>query len=272
MGLMAYVDEGSGDPIIFLHGNPSSSYEWRNVISYLVMGRCIAPDLIGMGDSAKLPNSGPLSYRFVEHRKYLDKFLETIGVRERVTLILHDWGSALGFDWAYRHRDAVYAIAYMEAFVATIGSWDEWPPEAISLFQTIRSDAGEELVLTNNFFVETILPAGVERQLTTTEMAVYHLPYAEPGESRRPTLTWPREIPVAGDPKDVNDIINRYGEWLSDSNLPKLFIEAIPGAMFKSHRDFAKTSKNQQHVTISGSHFVQEDSPDETGSAIAAHG
>lgn len=268
---MAYIDEGKGDPIVFLHGNPSSSYEWRNVIPHLVkIGRCIAPDLIGMGDSDKLPNSGPSSYRFIEHRKYLDALLEALGVRNHVTLVLHDWGSALGFDWAYRHPHAIRAIAYMESFVQPIDSWDEWPEEAIELFQTIRSDAGEELVLDKNFIIESILPASVLRKLSDAEMAVYRRPYKNRGESRRPTLTWPREIPIAGKPSDVHDIIQTYCTWLASSDIPKLFIEAIPGVMFRSHRDFAGTWPNQTHVKIRGSHFVSEDSPDEVGAAIAA--
>lgn len=268
---MAYVDEGKGDPIIFLHGNPSSSYEWRNVIPHLVdMGRCIAPDLIGMGDSDKLPGSGPSSYRFVEHRKYLDAFLKALNVQNRITLVLHDWGAALGFDWAYRHSSAIHAICYMESFVKTIDSWDEWPEEAIALFQAIRSNRGEELVLSQNFVVEKILPAAVLRKLSDDEMNVYRRPYKNSGESRRPTLTWPREIPIAGEPSDVRDIIQTYSTWLSSSHIPKLFIEAIPGAMFQSHRDFAKTWSNQTHVKIQGGHFVSEDSPDEIGVAIAA--
>lgn len=269
---MAYIDEGVGDPIIFLHGNPSSSYEWRNVIPHLVdMGRCIAPDLIGMGDSDKLPDSGPSSYRFIEHRKYLDALLEALDVQSRVTLVIHDWGSALGFDWAYRHPQAIRAIAYMEAFVLPITSWNEWPDEqAIALFQAIRSDAGEELVLDKNFFIENILPACVLRKLSDAEMAVYRRPYKNPGESRRPTLTWPREIPIAGEPQDVHHIIQTYSTWLASSNIPKLFIEAIPGAMFESHREFARTWPNQTHVKMTGGHFVQEDSPDETAAAIVA--
>lgn len=269
---MAYIDEGVGDPIIFLHGNPSSSYEWRNVIPHLVdMGRCIAPDLIGMGDSDKLPNSGPSSYRFIEHRKYLDTFLEALDVQNRVTLVIHDWGSALGFDWAYRHPQAIRAIAYMEAFVIPITSWNDWPDEhAVELFKKIRSDAGEELVLNQNFFIENILPGCVLRKLSDAEMAVYRRPYKNPGESRRPTLTWPREIPIAGEPQDVHDIIQTYSTWLATSDIPKLFIEATPGAMFESHRDFARRWPNQTHVKIRGGHFVQEDSPDETGAAIVA--
>jgi haloalkane dehalogenase len=244
---------------------------WRNVIPYLTdMGRCLAPDLIGMGDSAKLSTSGPKSYRFIEHRKYLDAFLETCNVRERVTLVVQDWGSALGFDWAYRHPDSVRGIAYMESFVAPTDSWSSWPEEAIATFQAIRSDAGEEMVLDQNFFVEKILPAGVMRQLSEAEMTVYRRPFEEPGESRRPTLTWPREIPIEGQPHDVHDIISQYADWLATSEIPKLFIEAVPGAMFETHRDIARSWPNQTHVTITGGHFVQEDAPDKTGAAIAS--
>jgi haloalkane dehalogenase len=223
-----------------------------------------------MGDSDKLPNSGPSSYRFIEHRKYLDAFLEALDVSSHVTLVLHDWGSALGFDWAYRHPHAIHAIAYMESFVKPIDSWAEWPKEAVELFQKLRSDEGEEMVLEQNFVVDNFVAAGVLRKLSDREMAIYRRPYKQPGESRRPTLTWPREIPIAGKPHDVHQIIETYGKWLASSLIPKLFIEAIPGAMFESHRNFAKTWPNQTHVKIRGGHFVSEDSPDETGTAIAA--
>ena len=266
---MAYVEEGRGDPILFLHGNPSSSYEWRNVIPHLVgMGRCIAPDLIGMGDSDKLPDSGPLSYRLVQHREYLDALLELIGVHENVTLVLHDWGSALGFDWAFRHQSAVKNIIYMDAIVAPIASWQECSKEVVDFFTFIRSDAGEACVLQQNFFIDRVLPTCMLRPLTQEEMEVYRRPYVESGESRRPTLTWPREIPIAGEPKDVFEIIQAYSSWLGSSKVPKLFIEAIPGEMFPSHRELAKKWPNQTHIPIKGGHFVQEDSPDEVGQAI----
>jgi haloalkane dehalogenase len=268
---MAYVQEGAGDPIVLLHGNPSSSYQWRNVIPYLTgLGRCIAPDLIGMGESAKLPDSGPGSYRFVEHRRYLDAFLEALGVDERVTLIVHDWGSVLGFDWAYRHRAAIRGIAYMEAFVAPINSWSEWPEQAVATFQAIRSPAGEQMVLENNFFVEEVLPAEVLRGLSDQEMAVYRRPYLERGESRRPTLAWPQEIPVEREPRDVHDIVESYRQWMATDAIPKLFIEAFPGAMFASHRDIARSWPNQTHITVSAGHIVPEDAPDEIGTAVAS--
>ncbi|MET8752200.1 haloalkane dehalogenase [Streptomyces sp. NPDC004667] len=268
---MAYIDEGEGDPIVFLHGNPTSSYIWRNVIPHVVdQGRCIAPDLIGMGDSDKLPGSGPDSYRFVEHRRYLDELLQALGVGERVTLVVQDWGSALGFDWAYRHPSAVRGIAYMEAFVATIPSWDDMPDQGAAFLQAIRSTAGDEMVLDRNLFVEEVLPRQVLRGLSEAEMAAYRRPYTEPGESRRPTLTWPRQVPIAGEPKDVHDTITRYAEWLATSAVPKLFVESVPGVMFQAHREIARSWPHQTHLTVTGSHMIQEDAPDEIGRALAS--
>lgn len=267
---MAYVDVGSGDPIVFLHGNPTSSYLWRNVIPHLVPhGRCIAPDLIGMGDSAKLADSGPGSYRFVEHRRYLDALLEQLGVHERVTLVVHDWGSGLGFDWANRHRDAVSGIAYMEAVVKPV-SWDDWPESARGIFQAFRSEAGESIILERNMFVEKVLPASILRTLSDEEMDAYRAPFREPGEGRRPTLTWPREIPVDGEPADVCQIVTDYGQWLASSEVPKLFINADPGSILTGpQREWVRTWPHQQEVTVSGVHFVQEDSADAIGQAIA---
>jgi len=267
---MAYVDVGSGDPIVFLHGDPTSSYLWRNVIPHLVPhGRCIAPDLIGMGDSAKLADSGPGSYRFVEHRRYLDALLEQLGVHERVTLVVHDWGSGLGFDWANRHRDAVSGIAYMEAVVKPV-SWDDWPESARGIFQAFRSEAGESIILERNMFVEKVLPASILRTLSDEEMDAYRAPFREPGEGRRPTLTWPREIPVDGEPADVCQIVTDYGQWLASSEVPKLFINADPGSILTGpQREWVRTWPHQQEVTVSGVHFVQEDSADAIGQAIA---
>jgi haloalkane dehalogenase len=269
---MAYVDVGNGDPIVLLHGNPTSSYLWRNVLPHLQpLGRCIAPDLIGMGDSAKLPNSGPGSYRFVEHRRHLDALLEALDVRERVTLVIHDWGSALGFDWANRHRQAVKGIAFMEAIVRPQG-WDHWDVMNMRPFlEALRSDAGEKMVLEENFFIEKILPGAVLRTLAAEEMAQYRRPFAEPGEGRRPTLTFPREIPIEGEPADVNAIVNSYAEWLATSDVPKLFIKAEPGALLGggANLESVRAWPNQTEVTVAGVHFVQEDSPDEIGRAIA---
>ena len=268
---MAYVETGSGDPIVFLHGNPTSSYLWRNVIPHLEgLGRCIAPDLIGMGDSDKLEPSGPDRYRFVEHRRYLDALLDEIGVRENVTLVIHDWGSALGFDWANRHRDAVRGIAYMEGIVRPV-TWAEWPDAAREIFQGFRSETGEPMVLEHNVFVDRVLPGSILRDLTDAEMEVYRRPFREAGESRRPTLTWPREIPIEGEPADVSEIVADYGAWLAKSDLPKLFVNAEPGAILTGpQRDFCRSWPNQTEVTVKGIHFVQEDAPDEIGVAIAA--
>ena len=269
---MAYVEVGEGDPIVLLHGNPTSSYLWRNVIPHLKsLGRCIAPDLMGMGDSDKLPNSGPGSYRFVEQRQYLDALLEALNVRKRVTFVIHDWGSALGFDWANRHRDAVKGIAYMEAIVRPQG-WDHWDVMNMRPFlEALRSEAGEKLVLQENFFIEKILPGAVLRTLSTEEMTEYRRPFAEPGEGRRPTLTWPREIPIEGDPADTTAIVGAYADWLATSDVPKLFLKAEPGALLGggANLDTVRKWPAQIEVTVKGVHFIQEDSPDEIGHAIA---
>ena len=267
---MAYVEVGEGDPIVFLHGNPTSSYLWRNVIPHLATrGRCIAPDLIGMGDSEKLDDSGPGRYRFVEHREYLDGLLAALGVGDRVVLVVHDWGSALGFDWANRHRSAVRGIAYMEAIVKPL-TWDEWPPPVKPVFQALRSPAGEKMILEQNVFVEQILPGAVLRPLTDAEMAVYRRPFAAAGEGRRPTLSWPREIPVDSQPADVVEIVRSYGEWLSTAAVPKLFVDAEPGAILRgAAREFCRSWPHTAEVRVKGVHFVQEDSPDEIGRAIA---
>ena len=268
---MAYVDVGQGDPIVFLHGNPTSSYLWRNVIPHVQgLGRCIAPDLIGMGDSDKLLPSGPESYRFVEHRQYLDALLDALDVRQNVTFVVHDWGSALGFDWGNRHRDAVKGFAYMESIVRPL-TWAEWPDAARRVFQGLRSSVGEAMVLDDNVFVERVLPGSILRKLTEAEMTAYRRPYLEPGESRRPTLTWPRQIPLEGTPQDVVDIVTNYGHWLAQSSVPKLFINADPGAILTgAQRDYCRTWPNQTEVTVRGVHFVQEDAPDDIGTAIAA--
>jgi haloalkane dehalogenase len=269
---MAYVEVGQGDAIVLLHGNPTSSYLWRNVLPHLQpLGRCIAPDLIGMGDSGKLPNSGPDSYRFVEHRRYLDALLEALDVRERVTLVIHDWGSALGFDWANRHREAVKGIAYMEAILVP-QHWNHWDKFNMRpALQALRSEAGEEMVLRDNFFIEKILPSAILRTLSDEEMAHYRRPFAEPGEGRRPTLTWPRQIPIEGEPVDVAAIVTAYDGWLKTSSVPKLFLKGEPGGILSAGPDidFARSLPAQTEVTVAGVHYVQEDSPHEIGRAIA---
>ena len=267
---MAYVEMGVGDPIVFQHGNPTSSYLWRNVMPHLQdQGRCIAIDLIGMGDSDKLEASGPERYTFEEHRHYLDGALEALGVSHNVTWVIHDWGSALGFDWSNRHRDAVAGIAYMEGIVRPV-TWEEWPEAARGVFQGLRSPAGEEMILEKNVFVERVLPGSVLRSLNEEEMTVYRRPFAERGEGRRPTLTWPRQIPIEGEPAAVHSIVSEYADWLAESSVPKLFVNADPGAiLIGAQREFCRSWPNQDEVTVTGNHFLQEDSPDEIGEAIA---
>lgn len=263
---MTYVQVGVGDPIVFLHGNPTSSYLWRNVIPHLAgRGRCLAPDLIGMGRSGKPPSSG---YRLADHVRYLDAWFEAVDLR-RVTLVVHDWGSALGFHWARRYPERVKALVYMEAIVRPV-AWAEWPEAARKIFQALRTPAGEEMILAKNVFVERILPASVLRGLAPEEMERYREPFREPGESRRPTLTWPREIPIDGEPADVSALVNDYAAWLARSPLPKLFVNANPGSILVgAQREFCRGWPNQQEVTVRGSHFLQEDSPVEIGQAIA---
>lgn len=266
---MAYHDTGSGDTVLFLHGNPTSSYLWRDIIPHLSGGaRCVAPDLIGQGDSDKLDNPTVDSYTFVEHREYLDELLEQLDLGDNITLVIHDWGSALGFDWANRHRDRVAGIAFMEAIVRPM-TWDDWPDAATAIFQGFRSPAGEEMVMEKNLFVEAVLPGSILRDLLPEEMAEYRRPFTNPAD-RRPTLTWPRQIPLAGEPADVVEIVQSYADWLAASDMPKLFVNAEPGAILTGpQRDFVRTWPNQTEVTVPGNHFVQEDSPDEIGISIA---
>jgi haloalkane dehalogenase len=268
---MAYIDVGEGDPIVFAHGNPTSSYLWRNVMPHLEgLGRLIACDMIGMGDSDKLEPAGPDRYSYAEQRHYLFALWEQLGIERNVVLVIHDWGSALGFEWARTHPEAVQGIAYMEAIV-TPTRWDDWPDDARGIFQGFRSPAGEEMVLEKNLFVEGVLPAAVLRDLTDEEMAVYRAPYAQPGESRRPTLTWPRMIPVEGEPADVVETVERSAAWLAQSQVPKLFVNAEPGAILARGRarQLVRSWPNQTEVTVSGIHFIQEDSPHEIGAAVA---
>ena len=267
---MSYVEMGEGDPIIFQHGNPTSSYLWRNIMPHLaVQGRCIAIDPIGMGDSDKLEDSGPDRYTLLEHRDYFDAALDALGVTSNVTFVIHDWGSALGFDWANRHRDSVIGIAYMESIVRPV-SWDDWPEAARGVFQGFRSSAGEDMVLDKNVFVERVLPGSIIRDLSDEEMEVYRRPFKNPGEERRPTLTWPRQIPIEGEPAEVVELVQSYADWLSKSDMPKLFINAEPGAiLIGPQREFCRSWPNQQEVTVAGNHFLQEDSPNEIGEAIA---
>lgn len=266
---MAYVEYGSGDPIVLLHGNPTSSYLWRDVIPELSgLGRCIAPDLIGMGDSARI-DSGPGAYRFDTHANYIEALFEVLGIDDSVTLVGHDWGGPLLFEWGRKNPEAVKGVAYMETIVTPV-TWDDWPESARRVFQGMRSDAGEEMVLEKNVFVERILPASVLEPLSDEVMDVYRKPYLHPGESRRPTLTWPREIPIDGEPQDMVRVIEANEAWLSGEEVPKLFVNAEPGSIMGDRvRELVRSWPNQTEVTVPGVHFIQEDSGQEIGQAIA---
>ena len=267
---MSYIDEGEGDAIVFQHGNPTSSYLWRNVMPHLEgQGRLIACDLIGMGDSEKLKNSGPDSYNYFEHRDFLFSLLEELNIGRQVVFVIHDWGSALGFDWSFQNQDRIQGVAYMEGIVKPV-TWDEWPENAIKVFQGFRSEAGESMVLDKNIFVERVLPSSIMRELTEEEMNEYRRPFLNSGEDRRPTLSWPRQIPIQGEPKEVVEVVENYSNWLSSSDLPKLFINADPGSILTGkQREFCRSWPNQEEVTVKGTHFMQEDSPHEIGKAVS---
>lgn len=268
---IAYIDEGQGAPIVLLHGNPSSSYLWRNVIPELTgNGRVIVPDLIGQGDSEKLAASlGADRYSFDVAYHYLDKLLLKLGVSENVTLVIHDWGSGLGFHWAKNHPDAVRGVAYMEAIVMPV-SWDDWPASAVGVFKGFRSKKGEDLILNRNMFVEAVLPSSVIRDLGEAEMAHYRAPFATP-DDRQPTLNWPRQIPIDGEPSYMVELVSGYGKFMATAEFPKLFINADPGSILVGRqREFCRSWPNQSEVTVAGTHFIQEDSPVEIGRAVAA--
>ena len=267
---IAYVEEGSGDPIVLLHGNPTSSFLWRNVIPELVeSGRVIVPDLIGQGDSEKLPASeGPERYSLEVAYSYVDGLLESIGANENVTLVIHDWGTGVGFLWAMRHPAAVKGVAYMEGIVKPV-SWSDWPESAVGIFKGFRSDKGEDLILNRNMFIEGVLPSSVIRPLSNTEMDAYRAPHLETHD-RQPLLNWPRQIPIEGEPEDVVALVNEYGAFMAASDMPKLFINADPGSILVgAQREFCRSWPNQQEVTVKGLHFIQEDSPVEIGQAVA---
>jgi haloalkane dehalogenase len=267
---MAYIDEGEGDAIVFAHGNPTSSYLWRNVLPHVAgLGRLVAADMIGMGASDKLSPSGPDRYGYAEQRDYLFALWDELDLGENVILVLHDWGSVVGFDWARQHADRVRGIAFMEGIVAP-SSWSDFPPDVVQLFQGFRSPAGEHMVLDQNLWIEAVLPALIQRQLTDAEMDHYRRPFAAPGEDRRPTLSWPRNLPVEGEPADVTAVVREYGQWLAGSDVPKLFINAEPGEIINDRvRALIRTWPALTETTVRGRHFIQEDSPDEIGAALA---
>ena len=269
---MACVDTGKGDPVVFLHGNPTSSYLWRNIIPHVEpVARCIAPDLIGMGESAKIPGS---LYRFVDHRRFLDGLLEQLDVTQNVVFVGHDWGSALAFHWAQRFHTRIKGLVYFEAIVRPLpaGGPPNTKGEKVPTqqrFQEMRSERGEEMILQDNYFVEDRLPSRVLRDLSDAEMEIYRKPYLEPGEDRRPTLTWPRELPLGGEPADVHNIVASYAQWLRTTNVPKLLIVGEPGGLLRGDPlEFCRTFQNQTEISVPGIHFLQEDSPHEIGKAI----
>ncbi len=268
---IAYREMGADDPIVLLHGNPTSSYLWRDVMPALApLGRVIAPDLIGHGDSDKLPVSdGDDRYSFTTSYRYLDGLFQALDITEKVTLVIHDWGSALGFHWAQKHPDAVRGIAYMEAVVMPLPTWDDWPEKARGIFQGFRSPKGEDLILNRNLFIEAVLPSSIMRPLTEEEMATYRAPFAD-APDRQVMLNWPREIPIAGEPPHMVALVQSYADWLAQSTIPKLFINADPGSILVgAQRDFCRTWPNQTEVTVKGLHFVQEDSGADIGRAVA---
>ena len=266
-GEMAYIEVGVGPEVfVFLHGNPTSSFLWRNVWPHVAdLGRCYAPDLIGMGESTKRPGEGDERYRFAEHARYLDAWFDAVVPDGQVILVVHDWGSALGFHWANRHRDRVRGIAHTESIVTTV-EWEDWPESSQAFFRAVRSPAGEDMVLERNVFIEEGLTAGAPPFLDDLAMTAYRRPFLRHGEDRRPMLTWPREIPVAGEPSDVADVVVDYGRWLAVSDVPKLLVRAEPGETLVGRRlEVARTWPNQTEVTVAGRHFVPESSPHELG-------
>lgn len=269
---MSYESAGSGPPVVFLHGNPTSSFLWRNVTPHLAeFGTCIAPDLMGMGDSDKLEGSGDDRYRFVEHRSFFDDFMRQVAAGQSVVLVVHDWGGVLGFDWARRNPDAVRGVVYMETFV-TPPTWAEYQPAIREVFRALRSEEGERMCLAENFFVENMLPLGTLRTLEQAVLDEYRRPFAASGESRRPTLTWAREVPIDGEPSDVHRIVGEYSRhFASDQTIKKLLIEGVPGQILarRNQIEFCRHWPSQSHVRVPGKHFLPEDSPDQIGRAIA---
>ena len=266
---MAYHERGEGNPIVFQHGNPTSSYLWRNIIPHLEsQGRCIAIDLIGMGDSEKLEDQGNNTYSYDVQKKYFDACLKELNIDNDIIFVIHDWGSSLGFNWSFENKNSVQGICYMEAIVQNL-IWDSWPDDATSIFQGFRSEAGEDLILKKNLFIEGVLPSAIIRDLSEKEMTVYRKPFLNELE-RRPTLDWPRQIPINGEPEEVCTIVEKYSGWMLENEIPKLFINAEPGSILVGkQREFCRSWKNQKEVTVNGTHFIQEDSPHEIGLAIS---
>ena len=266
---MAYLDSGEGQSIVFLHGNPASSFLWRNITPAVKdLGRIIVPDLIGMGDSEKLEGIDNPDYKYHGQYKYLSALLDSLDLGGEINLVIHDWGSAMGFQYARENPDRIKSITFMEAIVMPL-TWDQWPENARNIFQLMRSEAGEEIVLEKNVFVERILLNDSANGFSDDEKAEYIRPFKNPGEDRRPTLTWPRQIPIDGSPKAVIDEVTKNGEFHKNSGIPKLFINADPGSILVGdQREFVRSWNNLKEVTVKGNHFIQEHSPKEIGDAL----
>ena len=269
---MAYIDEGEGDAIVFSHGNPTSSYLWRNIMpACRGLGRLVACDLIGQGDSDKLPDSGPGSYDYFEQRSFMHTLWDQLDLGSNVMFVLHDWGSALGFDYASKHADRVQGIAYMESIVMPL-EWSDFSASMRPAFEAMRSAAGDAMVLKENAFVEQVLFGSIDRPLSDAVKAEYRRPFLNPGEDRRPTLSWPRQIPIAGEPSDVFEVVKGYSQWLATSSTPKLYFHATPGVIDSSPNQvaFCRTFFNQRELEVEGAHFIPEEAPEVVAPAVAA--
>jgi len=261
-----YLDQGEGTPFLFLHGNPTSNYLWRNIIPHVVpLGRIVAPDLIGMGKSGK-PD---IDYTFADHYRYMDAFIKELEL-QNVILVIHDWGSALGFNYAMQNPDNVKGIVFMEALYQP-SSWKNFPSSAYLIFKLFRNPImGKLMIMNRNFFVEKVLPKFTVRQLTKEEMDHYRQPYPDK-KSRKPLYVWPNQIPIDGKPRETYDVVTQYNKFLQESEIPKLLLWAKPGAIITEQAvEWIKSHfKNLEDNYIGKSlHYVQEDQPDAIGKAI----
>jgi haloalkane dehalogenase len=267
---MAFIEVGRGDPIVFIHGNANSAYMWRNILPYMEdLGRLIAIDNIGQGDSDKLPDSGPGSYTLAEHQVYINGIMEALDINKNVTLVMHDWGGPLGLTWARSHSENIKGLVHCEIVVGNHSSYDDYPDGHGERLKRVRGPDGEKLVMTDNYFIEKIYMGGVIRNIDDETMAEIRRPYEGPRENRRPTLTWPRQIPIGGKPKDVADLVDDLSFWMAENDIPKLFIRAEPGQiLFGRDLEIINSWANQKTVTVAGLHHPQEDSPDDIGIAL----
>jgi haloalkane dehalogenase len=269
---MAYIDEGEGDAIVFSHGNPTSSYLWRNIMpASRGLGRLIACDLVGQGDSDKLPNSGPGKYDYFEQRSFMHALWDQLDLGDNVIFVVHDWGSALAFDYASKHSDRVQGIAYMESIVMPL-EWSDFNESMRPAFEAMRSPAGDAMVLQENFFVESLLFGTIDPPISDAAKAEYRRPFLNPGEDRRPTLSWPRQLPFGEEPADVVEAVKSYSQWLATSPVPKLYFRAIPGVVDSSPNQvaFCRTFRHQDEIHVEGAHYIPEEAPEVVAPGVAA--